>query len=473
MNKAIFILFFLLIGPLWAQKSSLDFKGVQRSLINWKTVHPYHWLDLGIWKEDLKEREANPSWESLIKNRMLKEKIGKVIQCVGKCLNYRGKAFNQLKYNSILREGDEIQTDSESYLWIFLFDGTLVRLSPSSSISFKEINVGIDEFFLNARVNYGNILWLSRDTRLYEENNLRETDSLFLPLDFLEANPKSKMVKIKEDQLEKYLEIDKSNLEHAKKLNRLILENNLFVLDKPTYSFIVMPNGSIFGKSLKLEIVVLDGGASFLKKRSDEQLKLVAGQIEEEDNAHNFPASFYYRGFENRDVSELEEGFWYQVGYDGTNLARSAQKNGPEYAMGEYITSKITSILVARELLLREFSHKLFSHSIDVNDFAANYGYRLWGSLTKTPKEDLRKRFDFVKEYTRRVETTNLLEREKFKQRQSLRGLDYVTEPFSNRFYIRALKDYYFNRLRLTRVKDDREVLNSTSHPFWIRVRHK
>lgn len=473
MKLAIFILYFLVLPSVFAQKKSLNFKGVQRSLINWKTVDPYHWLDLDLWKENLKVREQNPEWESLIKNRMLKERIGKVIQCVGNCLNFRGKSFNHLKFNSILREGDEIQTDSESYLWIFLFDGTLIRLSPSSSISFKEINVGIDEFFHHARINYGNILWLTRDTRKMEESNLRETDSLFLPLDFLEANPKQKSTKIKESELERYLDINQSNLLHTKYLNRLIQENNLFVLDKPTYSLIVMPNGSVFGRSLKMEFVVLDGGASFIKKRSAEQLKLKTGEIEQEDQAHSFPASFFYRGFENRDVSELEEEFWYQIGYDGISLARSEQKNGPEYAMGEFITSRITSILVARELLLREFSHNLFRHEINVNEFAANHGYRLWGSLTKSPKEDLRKRFEFLQEYTRRIETTNLLEREKFKTRQSLRGLEYVTEPFSNRFYIRALKDYYFNRLRLTRVKDDREVLNSTSHPFWTRVRHK
>lgn len=115
----------------------------------------------------------------------------------------------------------------------------------------------------------------------------------------------------------------------------------------------------------------------------------------------------------------------------------------------------------------------MFEPKIDQLELARQHGYRLWGALTGLPKQDLRKRLEFLQEYTRRIETTNLLERSKFKNRLTLRGEEYITEPFSNRFYIRALKDYYFNRLKLSKVKDDRESLNSTAHPFWVKVRHK
>ncbi len=473
MKLLVLILFWAPFHVFAAEQGGLSFKGIQRSLIDWERVHPYHWMDLDLWREDLAEREANPQYEALVKNRMVKEKVGKVLQCVGECLNFRGKAFNHLKFNSILREGDEIQTDPNSYLWIFLFDGTMVRLSPSTSISFLEINVGKSEIFHHARINYGNVLWLSRDTRPMLEDNIRETDTLFLPLNFLEANKKNGLKSVREGELDKYLEEDMSNLNHAKKLNQLIQENNLFIDDKPSYAFIVLPNATVFGGSLKMEFVVLDGGASFFKKRSSKQLRIKTGEIKEEDEYLDMPTTLFYRGFKNKDVSSIDEDFWYQIDPNGLVLGRSSEKNGAEYAMGEFITSRITSILVARELLLRQNSYVIFDSDIDENTFAADYGYRLWGSLTAMPKEDLRKRFEFLQEYTRRIETTNLLEREKFKQQRALYGEEFVTQPFSNRFYIRALKDYYFDKLKLTRIKDDREVLNSTSHPYWIRVRHK
>lgn len=454
------------------RRKAIYFKGQQRSLIEWEKSSE-KWLDLEVWKAENANRENNPDWEVLAKNRLLRENMGRVIQCIGECLLHRGLKFNNADYRSGIKEGDELTTGDDSFIWVFLLDGTLVRLSPNSSISFKEINIGIDDIFLHARMNYGNILWLTRDPRMVKESNLRETDTLFLPLSMLDANTTSEKVNYTEANLYSALTVSERDLLHSKRLNKLINENNLIIDYKPTYSFLIMPNGSVFGANLQMEFVVLDGGPSFIKKRDPSQLRLKVGEIAEEDSELSAPSLFYYRGFQNKQVDLLESGFWYMATKDGTGLGKSKVKNGPEYAMGEFITHRVTSLLMARELMLRKYSTFIFEDTIDSLEFAQKHGFRLWGKLVSKPLEDMGKRIEFLIEFSRRVETTNLIEREKYKTRLRQRGLKVTEMAFSREFYKKALNHYYLNERGLEKLRSDREILNSTKNPLWKKLQNK
>ena len=166
-----------------------------------------------VYKEE-KEREIKDrfaSWENLKRERELKERVGHVLDCRGKCLLFRGLGKNKIQFKSTLKEGDEIQTFKDSYLWFFLLDGTMVRLSPLSSITLKEINLTEKEVFIHARVNFGNLLWLSRDDVGFSEIKQRETDTLFKPIPLYEALPKVKKKKVDE--------IYNDFITHFKKLN--------------------------------------------------------------------------------------------------------------------------------------------------------------------------------------------------------------------------------------------------------------
>ena len=112
------------------------FKGHKRSLIQWGEIDQKRWLSFKKWRENFEKREKFPPWERLKRERSLKEKVGRVVDCRGECFLYRGLGKNKLQFRSTVREGDEIQTSKDSYLWLFLLDGTMVRVSPYSSLPF-------------------------------------------------------------------------------------------------------------------------------------------------------------------------------------------------------------------------------------------------------------------------------------------------------------------------------------------------
>ena len=145
------LLFLLFFGQSWAQVQQEDqqvkdmhdpfiYKGQERSLVQWRDLDPKIWLDYKAWEVERAYRDQNPQWRIELRDILLSELVGKVVSCIGTCKIYRGKVFVNASYRSKIYEGDEIQTTEDSYAWVFLMDGTLVRIAPKSSISFKEIN---------------------------------------------------------------------------------------------------------------------------------------------------------------------------------------------------------------------------------------------------------------------------------------------------------------------------------------------
>ena len=204
-----FLLFFSMISFLnIGEAADTYFKDHRRSLIQWKELDHKEWLSFKKWKEEYEKREKFPPWERLKRERSLKERVGYVVDCRGECFLYRGLGKNKIQFKSTVREGDEIQTKKDSYLWLFLMDGTMVRVSPQTSLTMREINISPNEVFLHARINFGNVLWLSREGSFFDERSERETDALFHPHPLYEVLPKIDNKKIDENDLFSYLEED-------------------------------------------------------------------------------------------------------------------------------------------------------------------------------------------------------------------------------------------------------------------------
>ena len=390
--------------------------------------------------------------------RRLSEKVGYVIDCVGECRLYRGLGFSKVGHLSTVREGDELLTSPGSYLWLYLLDGTMMRMSPNGSVTLKEINIGIKENFLYARLNAGNILWWSRQSNTFKANDFKETDTLFLPLSLYEAKGRSLKAKLDEDDLFAFLETLDDHAQKFDRLNSLIRESNE-VFSKPTLSFLVFPNGSVVGKNIVAEFVVLTGNKSYFKQRTTEQIGL-AGEVDQPE------LNFYYRGFNKKDNYFVEPGRWYEVGAKGRTVLSA--ENPSRFAIGEFLTRNIPTILIARELMFQKYSsffHKRYSGK----SLARRFGYRLWGSSEKAG-DDLELRIKFLTEYTRRIETTNLLVAEQFKKKLEKEGDPWKYSQYNPGFYRRAMGSFYNYRDGVSILGDKSEALNSERKPFWKKI---
>ncbi|MBK24444.1 MAG: hypothetical protein CME70_10650 [Halobacteriovorax sp.] len=443
-----------------------NFKGVKKNLIKWDEINPDGWLGLDAWKKARVRKDQEPEWKLNLIERNLRELVGRFLECVGDCRIYRGEGFSTSQYKSRVRELDEIITQQNSYAWIAMADGTMVRLSPNTSVSFKEINIGKKENFLHIRINSGNLLVLNRVKHKYKIRNLRETDKVFLPLGLNDANPEEVKIKLNEDDLSNFIEENTTVQKHYKKLNTYIESNNDLIEGKETHTMVVMPNGTVFGKNMQAEFVVLLGGESYVKQRTFKEQFMDL----EEESEPEAELDYYYRGFENKDKFTLEPGNWYRVGIKGKSIVPHSD---PQlFRVGEYLTSNIPSILLAREILVEEKSEFIFKTGISRKDLAENGGYRLWGEIDKKG-DDLNLRIRFLKEYTRRIETTNLVVARQFKRRASDRGELTKSMIYDSSFYDRALRDYIVSRDSEIIVDTDREVLNSTKKLFWKIINEK
>jgi hypothetical protein len=434
-------------------------KGVTKSNIDWENLRSEEWLSYKRWRQVLELRER-PNDYGLAEpfRKKFREAIGRVLECVGVCRLYRGLPHNKVQFRSPIKEGDDLVTDNDSYLWIFLYDGTMVRLSPNSSVSLREINIGKKENFIHARINQGNVLWLSRSQRkLHKLAMKEETDKLFVPLSYYEVGVKTPEPEVDEQNLLGLLDEYDIVGRQYERANKLIEENNQW-FTKPTYAFLVMQNGSVFAKNPSIEFITLNGKESYLKVRKYEQLAL-------QGETPGDPVTFYFRGFENKRTEDLEKGAWYAI--DPKGRSATIDDSG-RFNVGEFITRNIPTIYVARELLMKQYSG--FSQKIDDGRILAkNHGYHLWSSL-ENPRSDLSRRIDFLREYTRRIETTQMLVTKQIRKKMIVNDMKSRYNTYGPHFYSRAVKDLMIDRKKVFNGHNGKETLNSTKRPLWKRM---
>ncbi|MEI8346676.1 MAG: hypothetical protein WCG27_04360 [Pseudomonadota bacterium] len=522
------------IGPNLSEtesnKENEDSSGVREEFgvwhdLDWENLDEKTFLNYREWKKERLLQDESPDWQGIWRLKDRPEIVGRVLDCVGSCVKYRGEGKSKSEFRSPVREGEEIHTLNDSYIWIYLMDGTLVRLSPNSSITFNEINIGQEEIFLHARVNFGNILWLSRLPFNFTEQSERETDSIFLPLRLFKANYIPEETVTTEDNLAAFLQEDSPEIKLYKRLNELIDENNQVIKRRPTYSFVVMPNGTLWGKNLMAEMVVLTAANSYFQCRSFKRYN-------KEINIERLsPQQFFFRGDENTQGEKVFFDQWYKTSADGRSLTTYDQTE-INLSLGEFLTQRIPTILLARELMLQELSLPIFTPKLDKKNMAHDMGYRIWGHLTNdkivdeigevkkkykrkkedtqdmepgvegetkvegdaSPEEnsadeeegededpdsflaeDMQKRLDFLKIYTRRLETINITQLDLLRKNMDKRGEKYQIMKYDQGFYRQGLKSYLMRREK--QAKDyhsrDRDVLNSTKKIFWKMIHHR
>lgn len=463
------ILGLVLLCPFFAfaEDKTVIFKNQKNSQTKWGSLNEKEFLNIKKWiyGQDLKDQ--SPEWESLLRERTNQEMVGKIMHCVGVCRIDKGDGFVRPQYRSKLYEGEEIYTEKESYLWLFLLDGTIVRLSPESSITIVEFNLTEKGFFIFARVNYGHILYLSRTESMIKEDNERDTDVTFFPLPSYEAMVESDTINYKENNLLNFLSDSEKSLKHKKLLNEKITKNNNFVKAKKTYSFVVFPTGTVEGYEMALEVISHFGEETYIKGKNQESL-----DIKQEEWA---PLKLTLRGLESFEVKELPRGSWYKINGRGREVSDLEDDFWPR--SGEFVTRRITGIFQMREEMLQDNSPIFFKDKMDRVEMARDYGFRIWGELTpeiteqesnKEEASDSTRRLEFLREYTRRLETSNILVGERFKEKLELRGDKIDLKKYGNRYFNEALRRYMIYTPTVL-SDEDRFDKNSTEKMLWKR----
>jgi hypothetical protein len=424
-----------------------------QSQIDWPKLELNQFLDFRRWKNELVLRDQIPDWRERVEYKRRKEKMGIVIDSVGDVRHFRDGGHSIPQSNSTIKEGDEISTFEGGHLWIYLIDGSLIRLSPFSSLTMKEINIGKEKIFFQIRINNGHVSWLHRHSKLPEETALRETDTLFFPLAMHQANfpiPEASSANGVEDLLD-------NSWQEKLKYQKLKLQfdfNNQGFDRFQTEAFLVFPNGTLHTTNSSVEFVVLRGNSSYLKIKN-----------KEEDAVNNF----FFRGYDNKANEELTENKWYQVEERGRSI--SEYSNGDrEFGMSEFITKRIPTILMAREILLEKESLPLFRIMKDA--FALSFfNYRFWNDSEEL--NEFAQRLSFLKEYTRREETTGLASASKVRENLKQFGEKIVGENYSEIFYHEAIQSYFKSGEKGPDSAPSWEVLNSTKKEFWNYVNNR
>jgi hypothetical protein len=130
-------------------------------------------------------------------------------------------------------------------------------------------------------------------------------------------------------------------------------------------------------------------------------------------------------------------------------------KNVPgELQVTELLTKRIKTIELAREIWVKSMTLPLFKEVADAKKLATREGYHLWG-------DEIEKRLDFLQEYTRRIETTNLKSKENLLSRLEAAGEKPNTELSSIHYeyainkYLNGLKSKYSGKKLMVREMND------------------
>ncbi len=417
-------------------------KGQKFSLIPWEDQDPEEWLDINKWMIERSVKDQIPDWKMRLRDERHAELVGKLIQCHGVCQIYRGTQSAKGGHLSRVTEGDELRTNKDSTAWLYLMDGTLLRLSSNSSISLLEINFGQSEVFFQIRLNQGHVFWHPRQVSKLPINESPETDAVSLPLMIREANQEyfeRHIFKKQKDieQLSELLTLDDNAIQ--KQFDKI---NEMRALSGPsklkTKVMMVAPNATIVSSEVSFDLVFTPGGKSYFKKRVS-----VSGE----------EFSLYLRGYNLIENFPLSEIAWHEVDPDGRSHALMNNPLGI-LQVTELITKRIKTLELAREVWFEKLTLPILNAIDDSKKMAVQFGYTLWG-------DEIGKRFNYLVEYTRRVETTNLRSIDNLLQKLEANGEKVVREATADHYqeslnyYLKGLKQRYTDRKMEVREMSD------------------
>jgi hypothetical protein len=425
-------------------------KGQSHSLIPWSGLDTEAWLDIDKWIIERDIKDKNPDWKLRLRDESQLELMGKVLSCSGECYSYRGASGVNVQHLSRLVEGDEFQTGKNSVAWIYLMDGTLIRISPESSISFQEINFTESEAFYLMRLNAGHIFWHPRDKKDFPVELAPETATLNLPLMVRNANEEfyERIIyqKNNESHLADFLSVeDQAVALQIQELNSFRAQNNK-IMKLSSKVMMVAPNVTLISSQTSFDLVYIPGGKAFFKMRG------------EMDLGKEF--SLELRGYAQTRPVFIQDSLWHTVAPSGRSYE---VENDPakELQLLELLTKRIKSFELAREMWVAEYSVPVVMSLSEPKLLATQFGYSLWG-------DELKKRQHFLSEYTRRIETTNLRSLDNLLNKLEKNG-EIIKREISSIYYETPLNDY----LRELKTRyNDKEIqvreMNELQYYVWI-----
>lgn len=417
-------------------------KGHSYSLMDWKEGHK-RLLSIDEWlvERDLKDKAATIRFD--LRDKRQHEHVGKVLQCRGTCEVYRGLHKARVQHLSRINEGDELKTDADSVAWIYLMDGSLVRLGPLSAVSFQEMNISKNEIFHMLRIHQGHIFWHPRSKEEFPVELSPETDAISLPLLVRNANQTHFERILFQSQIDAKRSEESANLEDTaiteqiKKINELKSENNKASAPE-TRVMMIAPNGSLVAKQTSFDLVHVPGGKSYFKKRHSSE-------------GHSL--AVHLRGYTKPEPILMAEESWHEIDPTGRSSIKVEPVIGP-LDVTELLTRRIKSLELAREIWFQSYTVPILRTLNNPKQLALDHGYILWG-------DELERRIQFLTEYSRRIETTNLKSMENLLKKLEANGEIQPKEISDNHYrsalsyYLRGLKNRYTNkRMQLREMND-------------------
>lgn len=425
-------------------------KGQKFSIIPWSELEPTDWLSINTWLLEREIKDKTPDWKIRLRDSQHRELAGKFLKCQGSCSVYRGSTKAQTGYLSRIEEGDEINTDENSVAWIYFMEGSLMRLSPQSSLSVQEINFGKNEVLVLVRLNKGHFYWHPRNKAEFPVEEAPETDSFSLPLMVREANvnyyARERFRKQSdEERLMEVMNLDEGAIkDQVMALNKLKNENNPF-MNLRTKIMVVSPNASVTSSQASFDYLYYPGGKTYFKKRTFE--------LGEEFTLH-------LRGYTDNTDYQIDKTEWYEVEGNGRSYSQLVETPA-HLQITELITKRIKTIELAREIWVTAFTLPMMKVSGQAELLARDHGYHLWG-------EELSKRQQYLVEYTRRIETTNLKSLENLLTKLEDSG-EIVKRDLADDHYKATLKHYLLGlKSRYDRKSLRVTEMNDLQYYVWI-----
>ena len=429
-------------------KDITPLKGQPYSIIPWKTQEPEEFLSIEKWIVDRDIRDKNPDWKIRLRIESHKELMGKVLACKGTCEIYRGSQKNAVRHLSRVYEEDEFHVGPKSVAWVYLMDGSLMRISSDSMVNFQEINFTTTNAWVLLRLGEGHIFWHPRFSTPVDRDFSPESDPMALPLLVREANQQffERKVYQKNDEtgnLEGMLsayeaavgqQYDDLNLRKVN--NKQLMKTRLMV---------ILPNATVLSEENSLDLFHIVGGKSYLKKRENREGSLL---------------DVSFRGYSSEDSQSIFQAEWMEVDPQGKSLLKSESPSGV-LQVSELLTKRIKTYELARELWFEKFTIPLMKSQNNSAKLAKDFGYSTWG-------EELKRRELFVMEDSRRRETTNLRSTQNLLAKLAERGepqnleLDPKIYQAAVNSYLMSLKNQF--NMRQLEVRH----MNDLQYYVWI-----
>lgn len=151
------------------QEKSLSIENIHHSSQDWTEMEEL--LDFQKWKERRFKRDYDPML-------LVKERVAKLDPFMAKVMVFKGDAFLdrgeegrvKISHYTSFFQGDELYTTENSVVYLLMYDGTIIRVSPKTRLTFLEylinsngqevyaLSLSQGHIYMRARVSEGKFL---------------------------------------------------------------------------------------------------------------------------------------------------------------------------------------------------------------------------------------------------------------------------------------------------------------------------